>query len=157
MTRCPCPPLGGVAFTPGNWGPLKEKVNTMQERVTAQENEMFDVVIQFGPDLNLLGLGLETRAGGHHFVDSVYGSPENLQKIGELFHERMADLGLRFEGDPMTTVSGEAYRNIGRAILDSVTGSTPADGLWTWLGRPASNRLIRLIRKGRDTSFGRDE
>lgn len=131
----------------------------MQERVTAVEHELFDIVVQFGPDLNTLGIGLEPRAGQRHFVDSVYGGDNNQIKIGKIFCDRMKALNLEHTIPDFKTELEEArwLSEMGRAILDSVTGSTPADGLWTWLSRGGTNRLIRLLRNGRDKSFGRDE
>lgn len=141
-------------------GAHEMKGNKMQERVTAQEADLFDIVIQFGQDQGMLGLGLEPRKDipSKHFVDAIYGDVPNQTRIGKIFFDQLRECDLSKQTTfASSDAEAEYFNNLGRRILDAVTGSTPADGLWTWLSRPASNRLIRLIRNGRDKCFGRDE
>lgn len=130
----------------------------MQERVTAQSEDFVDIVVQFHPDHGSLGIGLEPHGGQHHFVDSIYGG-ENQVRIAKIFCDKMDVLNLEHAAPVFANEEAEErwLNELGRSILDSVTGSTPAEGVWTWLTRAGSNRLIRLVRKGRDTTFGRDE
>jgi hypothetical protein len=136
----------------------------MQERVTAQgEDDFADVVVQWNNDLMQVGIGLEptTRpeVPTHHFMDRIYGGVPNQTRIGQIFFDTMNEIGLIHDQPDFQSRDEEAewFNNLGRRILDSVTGSRPESGLWTWLDRPGVNRLIRLLRTARDKSFGRDE
>lgn len=135
----------------------------MKEKVTPTVAGSCDVHIQFYNDLVDVGLGLEPKMGPdiptHHFIDMIYGERHTQVQIGKIFFDQMSEIGLRLERPDFQDVNSEEdfYNNLGRRILDSVTGSSPVTGLWTWLDRPAINRLIRLLRKARDTAYGRDE
>ena len=91
-------------------------------------------------------------------MDAIYGGVPSQTKIGQLFYEsefcRRMDLGQDFKTSDQ---EAEFMNDLGRQILDAVTGSSALNGIWTWLDRPGVNRLIRLLRKARDSSFGRDE
>lgn len=133
----------------------------MQERVNAGNNTKreADVVVQWDPNLMQVGLGLELpdTVPERHFVDAVYGNVPSQTKIGKIFYE--AHRGVSFgNGDfPNSDAEAEYFNQLGRDILDAVTGSEINNGLWTWMERSQVNRLIRLLRKARDSAFGRDE
>lgn len=138
----------------------------MQERVTSTNNRDFpDLIVQFSSDLGTLGIGLEPSIDvpSKHMIDQIYGaSPYQLSEIGRLFNSaaicRAHELGWNEQDFGTSDEEDEFYAQLGRVILDVVIESQPgANGWWTWLDRPAANRLIRLVRKGRDITFGRDE
>lgn len=134
----------------------------MQERVNVHNDSGMrraDLVVQWHPDQNLVGLGMELPddVPERHFVDAVYGNVPSQTKIGKIFFQRRRELF----PEPLDFVTSdqeaEFYNQLGRDILDAVTGSEINDGLWTWMLRPQLNRLIRLLRKARNSAFGADE
>lgn len=133
----------------------------MLERITPVEHNNHEVVIQHEKDHMQVGLGLEPRGDvpSQHFIDAIYGGVPSQTKIGTIFRERLLqDRGVNIhEGYAKANAQHILDDEIGRMILDAVTGSTTSDGLWTWLDRAGVNRLIRLLRKARDNAFGRDE
>jgi len=130
----------------------------MQERVNPH-GDFADVVVQWNNDLMSVGLGLEPRSTtpALHFVDAIYGGVPSQTKIGKIFFEKRRQDFEEHIDFQSSDEEAEFYNALGRDILDAVTGSSTMDGLWTWLDRPGTNRLIRLLRKARDASFGRDE
>lgn len=128
----------------------------MQERITMPSGEdryQSDcVVVQYSPDLMSVGLGIEYNdlngvPGSYGIVDVIYGSDENLAEIGKLFREKLSGVEILLND-----------KDLGRMILDAVTGSNDSfNSAWVWLDRPATNRAVRLLRKARDSAFGRDE
>lgn len=63
-------------------------------------------------------------------------------------------------GRPATTVRfpDERYEEMGRLLLNSldVVAGVQYDGLWADLDRQGVNRLVRILRKARDSAFGAD-
>ena len=142
--------------------------SSWNETTGRKESDFADVLIQHAKDYPGVGVGLEPNSeypGRMHFVDAIYGGSPNQTEIGKIFCERVKqenDLnppGKEFTVPDFEDSDAEAewYNALGRAILDSVTGSSSDASLWTWLDRPGVNRLIRILRKARDTAFGRDE
>jgi len=137
----------------------------MQEKVsgkTVEKHIYTDVLVQYHPDQNDVGIGLELSRSvpGLGFIDVLFGDVETQTEIGKILAERLQkDFG--YSSTEFASNDGEAeYMNrLGRACLDAVTGSKVNEfnnSLWAWFDRPAVNRLIRLLRKARDTSFGPD-
>jgi len=131
----------------------------MQERITPQGNDFAEIVVQWNPDHMSVGIGLEPRSEvpSQHFIDAIYGGVPSQTKIGKIFFEKRRQDFEEHIDFRSSDEEAEFYNHIGRDILDAVTGSSSMDGLWTWLDRPGTNRLVRLLRKARDASFGRDE
>jgi hypothetical protein len=131
----------------------------MQERVTPHGDDFAEVVVQWNNDLMSVGLGLEPRSvvPGLHFVDAIYGGVPSQTQIGKIFFEKRRQDFEEHMDFATSDAEAEFYNQLGRDILDAVTGSSTTDGIWTWLERSGTNRLIRLLRKARDASFGRDE
>jgi len=133
----------------------------VQEKITAEYNKgvtSTDVLVQYNRELQSVGIGLQpiSAVPDLHFIDALYGEAPQQTAIGQLFFEKR---GLDLELDPPKDSDGEAefFNQLGRDILDSITGSSDVCGIWTWLDRPGINRFIRILRKARDTAFGRDE
>lgn len=136
----------------------------MKERISPIQHESIpnlpDVVVDYHPDLMQVGLGLEmpSDVADVHFVDAIYGGVPSQTKIGKLLVEKMSHLGVTTLPDHRTSdEEAEWFNQLGRAVLDSITGSSTTTSLHTWFDRPAVNRLIRILRKARDLSFGKDE
>lgn len=129
----------------------------MQERVTPSGDDFAEIVVQHQPNFMSVGIGLEPRSEvpSQHFVDAIYGDVPGQTKIGQIF--RVENDYLRHLDFASSDQEVEFDNALGRAILDAIIGSAAVDGMWTWLDRSGVNRLIRLLRKARDSSFGRDE
>lgn len=131
----------------------------MRERITPSGDEFPEVSIQWDKDRGPVGIGVEPRSEipSAHFIDAMYGGVPSQTAIGKLFFEkRRQDFQEHMDFQDRDS-EAEFYNTLGRDILDSVTGSSSMNGIWTWLERPAVNRMIRILRKARDESFGRDE
>lgn len=134
----------------------------MQERVNVRNDKGLraaDLVVQWHPDQMMVGLGMELPDDipNRHFVDAVYGNVPCQTKIGKIFFQRRRQDFPENIDFQTSDQEAEFFNQLGRDILDAVTGSELSDGLWTWMDRPHINRLIRLLRKARDAAFGRDE
>lgn len=132
----------------------------MQEVIHGMDDDFFDIVLQYHPDHMTLGIGLKPRGDiqSNHFIDKIYGGVDNLARIGKIFcDESISSWEWTLPEFKDSDSQHQFYSQVGRGILDAVTGSTYADGMFTWLDRPGSNKLIRLTRKGRNLSFGQDE
>lgn len=134
----------------------------MQERVNSSHNDFADVLVSYGSHEMQVGVGLEMSSDkpNHHFIDQIYGGTPTQTAIGKLFAQRLSDSDFdgKLYGPDFQDSDSEAewHNELGRAVLDAVTASKQLDGLWSWFDRPAVNRLIRLLRKARDASFGAD-
>lgn len=130
----------------------------MQERVTSTDQEFFDIILQHNPDQMSVGVGLVTDENGANFIESLYAGSEMPMKIGKAFFKvRREDFEDHIEFQDRLE-EANFYTVLGRDILDAIAeASQDKNGVFTWLDRPATNRLIRLLRKARDESFGRDE
>lgn len=132
----------------------------MQERISPVGNNSYpELLIQHEATHDLVGLGMEPSSDvpGLHFLDALYGGAPNQTEIGKILAGRFNELGIVIREFPTSDIEVEWYNNLGRAVLDAVGGSNSDASLWTWLDRPAVNRMIRLLRKARDNAFGRDE
>ncbi len=133
----------------------------MKERITPEDQASYYLLVQWNPGLASVGVGLESRIDQPtlHFIDQVYGGTTTQTEIGRiLFKLLREDFGFVPEDSVDDDAAAEYMNKLGRACLDAVTGSTAGvDGLWTWFNRSAINRTIRLLRKARDSAFGRDE
>lgn len=63
---------------------------------------------------------------------------------------------IRTDGDTCVRVGWLSSRGVQVGVdkIESVVGET---GLWTDLDRKGCNDLIRVLRRARDSAFGRDE
>lgn len=121
-----------------------------------------DLVLQHNEDLMQVGIGLEprTEVPNAHFIDAIYGGVPTQTAIAKTLLEKLRELGVSVEQPDFFDSDSEAewLNSVGRATLDSVIANGgPQASLFTWIDRPAVNRLIRLLRKARDSAFGKDE
>ncbi len=134
----------------------------MQEKVSGSAAYQPSIIVQHNADQMSVGLGLEQDSSkpDHHLIDQIYGDNLIQIKIGKRLIDKLSseiEWGLKLPDFLDNDMQDDFYCRIGRITLDSVTGSTPFNSQFTWLDRPGVNRLIRLLRKARDVSFGRDE
>lgn len=143
----------------------------MQDHISSTNEQNFpDVVVQYYSNLDSVGIGLKktTDVPTKHFLDDLYGDVPTQSEIGRMFIENLLHSQLTSEHYPLgfkvlldeklTPEQESAWHNeVGRAILNAITDSTEDNGWWTWVDRASINRMIRILRKARDTTFGRDE
>lgn len=137
-----------------------------------------EVHVGWMKDLGSVQVGLETptrmiggdhSSGQHHILDHLYGQmleeigvrlEENLGRVGRIITDEESDPN---KPDHQVLLTSE---DIGRMVLDAVTGATPDGypgrdahtGWYTHLeDRTAVNALIRVLRRARDAAFGKDE
>lgn len=133
----------------------------MQERVHSYSENFATVVLQFlpdpGPDHGNVGVGIGLEFPSDNpdgtLVSRLYGDVPTRTKVGQALAAR-AGLTIEF-----STSEAEAdwYAELGQDVVDSLVEVAPIRSIFSWLDRPSTNRLIRLVRKARDTTFGRDE
>lgn len=93
---------------------------------------------------------------GRHLVDYIYADEE--PKIGEALYGSLVEDGW-LERRDFRTKEAEAdfFKQLGRLVLDCVTGSTPfGAGVYWHPTRKQINEAIPLMRKARDSAYGRD-
>lgn len=84
------------------------------------------------------------------------GQLERLAALGEKVH--IIASSATSSTATMATLSPEQYVEMGRLMLNTldVVAGMQYDGLWASLDRQGVNRLIRILRKARDSAFGAD-
>lgn len=118
----------------------------------------YDVRVGWRPDSDVQ-VGVETAAG-FSLVSVLYGDRDALIKIGWQVCDKL-DHRIHAEGGD--AAKNEALAQIGRMVLDTIESSqtSPGEpsytGVWSTLDRAGCNRLIKTVRRARDSAFGRDE
>ena len=113
-------------------------------------------------------LQVATEVGGQtSIVRQLYGDPEKLERIGSRAVEAGWQPHTWPPGErPAGSTEQDRLRETGRRVLDVLEGPVSEltsyredeyQGLWATLDRTGVNRLIRMLRKARDTAFGKDE
>jgi hypothetical protein len=122
----------------------------------------YDVRVGWRPD-DHVQVGVETAAG-YSLLTMLYSDEDTLARVGRA----AADHGWPQADDTdcdSDTERAEMVR-IGREVLNLVEAADPAPdpnsthgytGVWSTLDRGGCNRLIRVLRRARDSAFGRDE
>lgn len=131
----------------------------MQERVEGTSPEQPTVVVQFGHPSPDVGVGLESMGPGvetllYDYAEAIGAQlAANLSEIGRAISDEFSDRknsahDIEFDDTLFGSMIIEAI-----ALQVSMGEAT----MFTRMERGSVNRLIRLLRKARDTSFGRDE
>lgn len=129
------------------------------------DGEPFKALVTWRKDADMQ-LGLEvadSHDGQHSLVDALFGDAPTATAIGRLLLDKLREdwaLTLQIPPVDFKTADEEAefFAAVGRTVLDAVTGSQRDYlGIWWTPDRYQINALIRLLRKGRDEAFGRDE
>ena len=127
----------------------------------------FVLTIGWERDAQVVQVGIRTADGDsagtpgqHHIIDEVYGDVPTRTRIGALLIDRLqADLpGFMNPVDfKSSDEQAEYLADLGRMVLDSVTGSDPfGTSIWATMTRDGINRAVRLLRRARDAAFGAD-
>lgn len=128
-----------------------------REKIRGNDRDGYDVQVGWHPDGADVQLGVET-VDGRSLLTVLYGSDPQLERIGNL----VGDAGRK----PLTKDDARAF---GREVLDLIEGGSPPsapdearppwgyDSVWARLDRHGCNRLIRMLRRARDSAFGADE
>lgn len=132
----------------------------------------YDMVVGWAPDQEMQ-VAVQT-VGEYSVLSQLYGDQESLAKLGSALHsavramkydsgnvqperidaETRLGLALQAKGDDWAS----ADREVGRALLDLIESTQPNHtGLWATLTRQQVNRLIRMLRRARDSVYGKDE
>lgn len=115
----------------------------------------FDVRVGWQPD-SYVQVGVEL-SGDEVILERLYGNRDVLREVGRT----MLDAIVKLDPLPLTTDEqvDAACDATGRAVLEAVAaaGSEEFKGLWSTLDRDGCNRLIKVLRRARDSAFGRDE
>lgn len=126
----------------------KQKIN--HSTPAALDEKRFDLVVGWNRDMDVqVGIATADQPDGqHHLIDHVYGDPQTIATIGASVRKELT------LGDGYVRYTDE---QIGRTVLDAVTGSTPfGESVWWHPSRQMINDLIRALRKARDAAFGTD-
>lgn len=133
-----------------------------REMINGQDGR-FNLHVGWSPDQDVQ-IGIET-VDGSSLLMALYGSRDSLERVGR----RAIEAGWQAEIPDErggSAAAGDAYRAVGLKILSVVEGAPlggpePAGdvwtGIWTTLTRFGCNRAIKMVRRGRDVAFGRDE
>lgn len=117
-------------------------------RISNDETDIFDVKIGWEKDRHMQ-IGLE-----HFEHRSLFWTllESRVEWIGSEIRRIVAEAN-----EPGTLPLGDLQ--IGKNILNMLDCAThgPISSLWTSPSRHEVNELIRLLRKARDSAFGRDE
>lgn len=140
-----------------------------RETIRPIHDDQPELQVQWGA--HEVQFGIETppdpSTGLHRsLVDHLYGDAPTQTQIG-----RFLVYGLDAPGDldvllravreaPDSDVEAEHLCALGRHVLNAVTASSTGGGwtgLWTTLGRPGLNRVVKVTRRARDVVHGKDE
>lgn len=125
----------------------------MPRESVASAVDEFVVQVGWGP----AGVQVATEMpNGKSMFWQLFG--ESTDQLGQAARDAVAaaeTIGPDSDGKGRPALSDE---EVGQAILDALDVIAPTyRGLWATIDRADCNRLIRLLRKARDASFGRDE
>jgi len=136
-----------------------------KERIFGNPSAMFNPVVGWRPD-GSVQLGVES-SGGYSLMDIFYGGVEDYQskehqrQIQSRMVEILVEKGMVKVPSSLRTdeEKDQFVRETARAVLDAVTGSATGmdTGVWADLDRRMINDTIRVLRKARDSAYGRDE
>ncbi len=123
-----------------------------KETVHGDPNDRFALDVGWQADCDVQ-VGIRT-VDGKHLVDEFYGEPVVTAKVGQAVRAYVTDV-CHISGPAVEQLGSDVQ--IGRAVLDAVTGSDYGmESLWWHPNRNQINRLIRTLRKARDAAFGSD-
>lgn len=116
------------------------------------------IEVHWMPDRNV-DLGVSIPPGEHGAAE------ENVTIVRRLFASSSADIGkaiydrLNVPRYDAKTSELEHEQNVkmGAMVLEILDEVYPCAGIWAPLDRPSVNRLIRILRRARDSAFGKDE
>jgi hypothetical protein len=123
----------------------------------------YDLRVGWSPDCDVQ-VGVTVQTDGATLLRQLYGSQEAAERIGRSAAKRGWPQAVDSDCDS-DSERAEMVR-IGREVLGVVEGTRAEDpeatgpgysGVWSTLDRYSINRLIRSLRKARDSAFGRDE
>lgn len=121
----------------------------------------YHVKVGWSPDRDVQ-VGVEGDEG-RSLLWLLYGDEEKRAAIGRMVAGRLAEQGVipTFDGTEDIPVPDDQAIWLGTMILNSLDvvsdqGERGYAGVWADLDRHGANRLIRLVRKARDSAFGAD-
>lgn len=139
-----------------------------RETIRPEHDSMPELVVQWGA--HEVQFGIETPPGHetglrHSLVDHLYGDSDTLASIGGVVRWSILEGPIRdalrvADETEGTELVEAAFQTLGRAVLDALTGSTPAGGytgFWTTIGRSGLNRVVKVTRRARNVVHGADE
>lgn len=127
-----------------------------REVVQSTGKNPFAVKVGWSHVSDRVQLGVETDDGRSLFWELL---EQHVDKLGELAMEAVvAEQRIRAAHAGPDGLPADTAR-VGRALLNAMDVTVPLTyrGVWADLNRDGCNRLIRLVRKARDTAFGHDE
>lgn len=129
----------------------------MIETILPSDDSQPRIGIQYDQHFNHVNVGLLAPAENGNVLKAYYADDE-LGELGEAVITALSKAGweIRRPADSGNAEPGTyTSATIGNAVLEAFHDQL-GDSLWTYLERPSVNRLIRLLRKARDTAFGAD-
>lgn len=116
----------------------------------------YDVKVGWEPERDVQ-IGV-TVADPTPLVNTLYGDQETLEAVGLNLKARF---GIGVDDALSDEEKSEVMREIARTALSTLTecanDGAPYYGVWATLDRAGCNRVIRVLRRARDSAFGRDE
>lgn len=129
----------------------------------SRENQPFMLAVGWDKDHDMrVGIQVVDRETDilHHLFG---GDPESLRSVGAAFHKWL----YRGDGLPImpqdfrsSDEQDKAFQEAGASVLELVAGTRTfieRDGVWVNIDRRESNGFIQLLRRGRDSAYGKDQ
>lgn len=136
----------------------KEQIN-----FSTPTREPYEVQVGWSTDREVQ-VGVETY-DGKSLLWTLFGSDENLEAVGA----SLMELARHLPSGATDVPKVERQRDLGRDALNIIEsggqgsyfvsehGTAFYTGVWTILTRDECNRMIKVLRRARDSAYGRDE
>lgn len=124
-----------------------------REKIRSSHSGGYDAKIGWGAG-GTVQLGVETE-NDETLYWNLFAGDESRRRLGSAMREALFTCGAIRSNEPGSL--GMSDQAVGEMVLRSLDDVGSYRGVWSTLDRDACNQLIRLLRKARDFTFGKDE
>jgi hypothetical protein len=130
-----------------------------RETIQADPGATTEVVVTWTPSQHLQ-VGIED-VQGHHLIDRMLGRTNEHDRTQNGESATLSRVAKAVEAVVLAYQSSTqgSYDELGELICDAITGNSKGfTGLWVEsLDRPATQKLVRVLKRARNAVFGADE
>lgn len=123
---------------------------------TPAEHDGFQLSVGWYPDQEVQ-VGMQVRLIEDTILDRLYSS--HAEEIGRVFAWWLTEEYAKWP-EPATKGDDDWFAALGNQVLSWVRSNrsfVERDGIWTSMDRRQINEAIKILRKARDSAYGRDE
>lgn len=123
----------------------------MPRETVTHQGGTFEVQVGWSPDQDVQ-IGVSSQGGTPLVREFMAPDP-----LGLAIRQLLESFGMNTHGTRVTGMFDMNNQALGEAFLAMLEERCHYSSLWSDLNRYEINRLIKLLRKARDSAYGRDE